>query len=493
MFVPRRTLEEQCGTAFDVDFHTLRDGLDALAAEGRIRISPDTPEEAIYLTELYTAEATIARRIRAMLEIPTPPAPLDAGQIMAAVAQCMAIQLSDEQLAVLQSVFTQRVVIITGGPGTGKTTLVRAIAAVFAAAGKICHLAAPTGRAARRMAELTGRPAVTLHKLLGFNLNEGRFERDQDDPLDTEALIVDEASMVDGPLMGHLTQALPLKAHLILVGDVFQLPSVGPGAVLADLIASGAAHTFALKEVFRQAAGSPIIANAHRVRQGSRPDMPPLAHDHLLGEFAFIPQPTPDATARAIIDLCVRRIPEQTGLDPVRDVQVLTPMHKGVVGTLNLNQRLQAALNPHAANGKPWAGRFYPTDKVMHLRNNYQKAVFNGEIGTISAIHPNERRLVVTFDSRQVHYDDIEGDELALAYAISVHKSQGSEYPAIIVPMVTHHYVMLQRNLLYTALTRARQMVILVGSEKAVRIAVAANQPQQRMSMLSWRLGGGEG
>jgi exodeoxyribonuclease V alpha subunit len=486
--VSQKDLLERCGEAFDLDYHAVQEGLAHLAAEGSITICDRAPDSPVYLTPLYSAENEISRRIRAMLEIPMPAAPVDAGRIMAAVIQRMAVRLSDAQLEVLESVFHQRCVIITGGPGTGKTTLIRAVAAVFEAIGRRYLLSAPTGRAARRMAEVTGRQAATLHKLLGYNLSEGGFERDQDDPLDTQALIVDEASMVDAVLMGHLIKALPLQANLILVGDVFQLPSVGPGNVLADLIASGAVRTFELNEVFRQAAQSPIIANAHKVRHGELPDLAPVGPLDPLRPFTFIEQASLEEIAGTMVELCTRRLPDMPGLDVLRDVQVLTPMHKGPVGTLQLNAVLQAALNPDVKEGPSLGGRFHLHDKVMHLRNNYQKEVFNGEIGTIRELDAQEKKLTVDFDGRTVAYEEADLDELALAYAISVHKSQGSEYPVIILPMVTQHYVMLQRNLLYTALTRARDMVILIGSAKAVRVAVEADQPRRRQSWLAWRL-----
>ncbi len=491
LFMPLAVLAERCGTAFNLDYHAVQEALEHLAAEGEVTADPEATEHPVYLTPLYAAETDIARRVQAMAQIPMPAAPVDTERIMATVVQRLAIQLSPAQLAVLESVFRHRIVIITGGPGTGKTTLIRAIVAVLAAVGREYQLAAPTGRAARRMAEVTGRPAATLHKLLGFNLSEGRFERDQDDPLTTDALIVDEASMIDVLLMGHLIKALPLQSHLILVGDVFQLPSVGPGTVLADLIASGAAATFALEEVFRQAARSPIIRQAHQVRHGLLPELVSVAPQDPLPEFAFIAEDRLEAVAQTVVALCSRRIPAQLGSQGGYPVQVLTPMHKGVVGTIELNKRLQAALNPQAKGGAALGGRFHLHDKVMHLRNNYQKEVFNGEIGTVCALDAEEGRLTVDYEGRQVEYEEADLDELTLAYAISVHKSQGSEYPVIVLPMVTHHYIMLQRNLLYTALTRARHMVVLVGSAKAVAIAVAADQPRRRQSLLAWRLGSG--
>ncbi|MCJ8500998.1 SF1B family DNA helicase RecD2 [Desulfatitalea alkaliphila] len=487
MWLPRQALVTRCATAFELDYHAVVESLDELAAEERIVVCPEAPETPVCLPELNAAERTIARRLRAMLlEIPMTDAPVDHGRIMDTVVRRMAIRLSDAQQAALDGALGRRVVIVTGGPGTGKTTLIKAVAAVFETLGIACLLAAPTGRAARRLAEVTGRPAATVHKLLGFSPTEGGFQRDQDDPLDTEALVVDELSMVDAVLMGHLLDALHPTTRLVLVGDVCQLPSVGPGNVLADLIASGRVPTHALEEVFRQSAQSPIIANAHKVRHGALPDLPPTAPDGPLAPFTFIPADNPAAAARIIVDLCTRHIPRQLALDPVRQVQVLSPMHKGDAGTLRLNSLLQAGLNPRKPAEQPLAGRFCRGDKVMHLRNNYQKEVFNGEIGTIDALDREKGWLQVDFDGRRVTYDLSELDELALAYAISVHKSQGSEYPAIVLPIVTQHYVMLQRNLLYTALTRARQTVILVGSAKAVRVAVQADQPGRRRTMLGW-------
>ncbi|MBR9980290.1 MAG: ATP-dependent RecD-like DNA helicase [Desulfatitalea sp.] len=489
MFVPRQALEERCASAFELDYHAVRDSLDQLAGEQCIVACPEAPEAPVYLPPLFAAEQGVARRLRLMVQEIAMSAPSAAApRIMETVVRRMAIELSGTQQAVLEGVLRNRVVIVTGGPGTGKTTLIRAMAAIFEAMGIPYLLAAPTGRAARRMAEVTGRPAATLHKLLGYNLAEGRFERDQDDPLDTEALVVDEVSMVDAVLMGHLLDALHPQTRLILVGDEFQLPSVGPGNVLADLIESGQISTFALEEVFRQAAQSPIIANAHKVRHGELPELVPVAPGDPLAPFTFIAADGPAAAARTIVALCTRHIPDQLALDPVRQVQVLSPMHKGDVGTLRLNGMLQAGLNPRLKAQKPLAGRYCRGDKVMHLRNNYQKEVFNGEIGIVDELDADKVRLVVDFDGRRVTYDQADLDELSLAYAITVHKSQGSEYPVIVLPMVTQHYIMLQRNLLYTALTRARRTVILVGSVKAVQVAVQADQPRRRRSLLSWRL-----
>jgi exodeoxyribonuclease V alpha subunit len=485
-YVPKAELESRCADHFELDFEAVRNALESLSGQRRIVIDAAAPDCPVYPEPLFAAEADLARRLQALLSIDPPPVGRigDDDRIAAILVRRMAVRLSEAQMAVVQSVLHQRVVIITGGPGTGKTTLVRALAAVFETMGCSCVLAAPTGRAARRMSEVTGRPAVTLHKLLGFNPAEGQFQRDQDDPLETGAVIVDEASMVDLVLMSHLIKALPYDARLILVGDVFQLPSVGPGMVLADLIASRMISAFELGEVFRQAAQSPIIANAHRVRRGQLPALEPLAPDTPLQEFTFIEESDPQKLAQIILRLCEAVIPRQMGLDGVRDVQVLTPVHKGPLGTLELNRRLQGALNSNEAQ----VNGYRLGDKVMHLRNNYPKEVFNGEIGTVCRLDPAQGALWVDYDGRRVGYEPADLDELALAYAISVHKSQGSEYPVIILPLVTRHYVMLQRNLLYTALTRARQMVVLIGSAKAVRVAVEADAPGRRRSLLAWRL-----
>ena len=484
LFISKDDLTVRCGERFELDYHAMQTALGQLVEAGQVVVDDTAPGEPVYLRSLYVAETGIAARLQAMLTIAADTVDVDDRCIMETVVQRLAIRLSDTQLDILHRVLKERLVIVTGGPGTGKTTLIRSIAAMIKAVGRTCVLAAPTGRAARRMSEVTGQPASTIHKLLGFNIAEGHFDYDQDNPLDIDTLIVDEASMVDLLLMEGLIRAMPHRAGLVLVGDVFQLPSVGPGTVLADLIASGVVPAFELKDVFRQAAQSPIVANAHRVRRGELPQLAALADGAPLQEFTFLEQINPHNMADTIVSLCSEVIPRRLDLDPVSGVQVLTPMHKGPMGTLELNRRLKAALNPSPEKGS----LYHLNDKVMQLRNNYGKAVFNGEIGTVCRVDRQQGRLWVAYDGREVAYEDADLDELTLAYAISVHKSQGSEYPVVILVMATQHYVMLQRNLLYTALTRARRMLILVGSAKAVRVAVRADAPNRRRSLLGWRL-----
>ncbi|MEE4608911.1 MAG: ATP-binding domain-containing protein, partial [Desulfobacteraceae bacterium] len=318
-----------------------------------------------------------------------------------------------------------------------------------------------------------------------YNPLEDRFLHTAENPLNTDALIVDEASMIDTVLMAGLVEALPLSATLLLVGDARQLPSVGPGNVLADLIAAGCLPVHELTDIFRQTAVGAIVVNAHRIRRGEMPET--ALADAEEAEFRFIEAPEPAAAVTVIVRLC-QHLPGEMALDPMRDVQVLTPMHRGEVGTVNLNQVLQQALNPLSAVMGRRSGRFRPGDKVMHLKNNYPKAVFNGDIGTVAGPAPETGRLRVDFDGRIVVYEQAESDQLALAYAITVHKSQGGEYPAVIIPLLTQHYPMLQRNLLYTAVTRGRRQVVLVGSRKALAIAVANDRPTQRLTGLRQRL-----
>jgi len=376
------------------------------------------------------------------------------------------------------------VVIVTGGPGTGKTTLIRSICAVLESEGKRVLLAAPTGRAARRLAAVTRHEAATIHRMLGYLPSENRFNRSNESPLDADGVIVDEASMIDTLLMDHLLRAVPASAMLILVGDAFQLPSVGAGTVLDDMIQSERIPVFRLSRIFRQAEESLIVRNAHRIRQGGAPEIPSSGDGDPGSDFCFMEAANSERTADVVIDLCSNSIPDQFGLDPVKEIQVLTPMHKGQAGTIHLNRRLQDALNPNPTLLEKDGLALKLNDKVMHLKNNYAKEVFNGDIGTVSDVDRQNHILVVDYDDRPVEYEFTEIDELTLAYAISIHKSQGSEYPAVVIPLVTQHFALLQRNLLYTAVTRAQRLVVLVGSQRALALALEKDSPRHRKTGL---------
>jgi exodeoxyribonuclease V alpha subunit len=493
VFAYENQLFERCIDLFQIDRDLTRDALDALSVAGELVIEnadDDHDSKAVYLKTLHQAETGIANRLKALLSVPVIPPDIDTESISTEVQKKLSITLSSEQLDVLKKILSHRAAIITGGPGTGKTTLIRSINAIFAAFGKHVLLAAPTGRAARRLSEVTRRKAKTIHKLLGYNFKEDLFDKNQDNPLDADAVIIDEASMVDTLLMFHLIQAVPMTSVLILVGDIFQLPSVGPGNVLSDMIQSTRTPVYYLKKIFRQAHESPIIVNAHRIRHGEFPLLKPLDDSEDLSEFYFLEQSDPDKVVSTIVKLCSKAIPMRFDLDSVHDVQVLTPMHKGVVGTTNLNQVLQKVLNPNPVMIETRGNTFKIGDKVMHLINNYQKEVFNGDIGTISAIDRKKEMLSVDYYGRIVNYDFAEMDEISLSYAISVHKSQGSEYPAVIVPIMHQHFVLLQRNLLYTAITRGKNLVILIGTKKALSIAINNNKPKKRLSGLAYRLMG---
>ena len=490
-YIAQDQLFDQCRETFDVGLETGTAALDHLVQAGELVVADeahDTDAPLVFPKMLHQAEIVIARRIEAMQSIPLADTPPDSRLITEEVLKKLSITLSVQQEEILSQMLSHKVSVITGGPGTGKTTLIRSITAVMERLGHRVMLAAPTGRAARRLFEVTGRPAATLHKALGYNLADGRFERTEDDPLVADVVVVDEASMVDTLLMAHLIRAVPVIATLILVGDVFQLPSVGPGNVLADLIRSKKIMTFELTEIFRQDEQSSIVVNAHRVRNGQPPIMTPPDDPDALSEFYFMEQADPEKVVQTVVKLCRREIPRHFRLDPVRDIQVLTPMHRGPVGTLNLNRVLQGALNPTSEQVEVMGSRFKVGDKVMHLRNNYRKEVFNGDIGIMDSIDLEKERTEVNYDGRKVSYDFLELDELTLAYAISVHKSQGSEYPAVVIPLLTQHYIMLQRNLLYTALSRGKQLVVMVGTTKALNVALKNDRPRQRRSMLARRL-----
>ncbi len=445
-------------------------------------------ERAVYLTPFYFSEVGVTNRVRRMVEHPTsrlhglqqrlrregwrPP-----GQ--------QGVNLAPQQLEAIQTTVLNKVTILTGGPGTGKTTTLRALLDLLDEGRHSYVLAAPTGRAAKRLAEASGREAKTIHRLLEFKPAEG-FARNEENPLDADLVIVDEASMLDLVLANTLLKAIGPDSHLLLVGDVDQLPSVGAGDVLRDLIASGITAVIRLETIFRQAANSLIVQNAHRINQGQMPLTPAQARDF----FLFV-KPEPGELADLLVDVVRSRIPHKFGLDPLDDIQVLSPMYRGQTGVNNLNEQLQQALNPPAPRKaeRRIGGRVFRSgDKVMQTVNNYDKNVYNGDIGRITAIDLVGQTMTVSIDGNPVVYDFLETDELELAYAISVHKSQGAEYPCVVMPVITQHYMMLQRNLLYTAVTRARKLVVLLGTRRALNIAVRNNQVAARYTALDWRL-----
>ena len=488
---PRETIQHRCPAQFGIKPALVTEVIDQLRADGRIVLekSFDDPDLMMVYAEAYhRAEEGIANTLQAMTSIPAADTVIDEDDIIEEVLQRLAIKLTDEQLHVLEDIITHKVAVITGGPGTGKTTLVRSVTAIFKKLGKTVLLAAPTGRAARRLGEVTGEDASTIHKMLQYNIRDGKFEKNRDDTLDVDALIVDEASMVDVLLMYHLLNAIPVTASVVFVGDIFQLPSVGPGTVLSDLIKSERFTTFELTKIFRQVEESPIIVNSHRVRNGQPLSVEKVADQDALSEFYFIETANPQTVSARVVELCSNRIPEKYGYDPITEIQVLTPMHKGDVGTISLNTALQETLNPGGRKIESFGRIFKEGDKVMHLKNNYEKEVFNGDIGSIEAIDKKLKTLSVDYYGKSVEYEFDELNELSLAYAISVHKSQGSEYPAVVIPITTQHYALLQRNLLYTGMTRGKKLVILIGTERAFNIALNNDRPRLRLSGLEGRL-----
>jgi exodeoxyribonuclease V alpha subunit len=449
-------------------------------------------QRLIYLAPFYYSETGVATRIRDLLSTEPKSASIDSGKALEKFARQTHITLAEKQREAVLKSLQNGILVITGGPGTGKTTIVKAILSLFKTAGLRVMLAAPTGRAAKRLAETTQEDAKTIHRLLGYGNEDAggsRFQYNEDEPLDTDVLIVDEFSMVDLILFYSLLKAVTPGTRLIIVGDVDQLPSVGPGSVLRDLIQSAKVPTVRLNVIFRQAQESLIIANAHRINQG---EFPLLSKDR---DFFFIEESEPEKIVQMFPELVKVRIPKFLGCDPVEDIQVLTPMRRTITGVENLNLCLQEALNPPASGKtelKTGAATFRLDDKVMQLKNDYQKLVFNGDIGRVRHIDPEERRMVVAFQEvegeHRVSYESEELDQLVLAYVISVHKSQGNEYPVVIMPVTTQHFLMLQRNLLYTAVTRAKKMVVLIGTKKAVAIAVKNNKIEERNSLLKERL-----
>ncbi len=446
--------------------------------------------EAVYAPSLYHSEVGSARRALASSRASSALAgakKLDFSALFTSLSAESGITLTVQQQEAVKSALAHKLSVLTGGPGTGKTTTLRAVIHALEASGAKYALASPTGRAAKRLSEATGRNACTIHRLLGFGPKEG-FAFNEHNPLKVDMLILDETSMLDITLFYNVLKALMPETHLMLVGDVDQLPSVGPGDVLRDVIRSGAAHVTRLEVIFRQAETSHIITNAHRINRGEPPHLGNDGED-----FFMFSVDEPEAVADMVVDVVQNRIPSKFGLHPLDEVQVLSPMYRGTVGVAALNEKLQAALNPPGkAAERRIGGRLLRVgDKVMQTRNNYDLDVFNGDVGRIHSIDFTEQTISVAMDGRFVEYDWADADELIHAFAASVHRSQGSEYPAVVIPLVTQHYMLLQRNLLYTAITRAKKLVVLVGQRKAVYIAVKNNLVAQRYSALAWRLARG--
>jgi exodeoxyribonuclease V alpha subunit len=487
--LPTEELAPLAVELLEVPKELVQTALDLELAEGTVIADAvgDTP--CVFLAGLHRAEKVIAERILHLANGPLPWPNIDPEKALPWIEQKTGLSLAQSQVAAIRLALLSKVLVVTGGPGVGKTTIINAILRILAAKGMELLLCAPTGRAAKRMTEATGFEAKTIHRLLEVNPRGGGFKRDGDNPLECDLLVVDETSMVDVLLMQALMKAVPGNAALLIVGDIDQLPSVGPGQVLADVIESGAVPVMRLTEVFRQAAQSRIIASAHRINQGLMPD---LSRPEGSSYFYFVQANEPETAVSRIIELVKARIPQRFGLDPIRDIQVLCPMNRGGIGARSLNIELQATLNPAGDRKVERFGwTFAPGDKVMQIENDYDKEVYNGDIGYVDDVDPDADELTAGFDSQTVTYGFGELDALVPAYAATIHKSQGSEYPAVVIPVMTQHYAMLQRNLLYTGVTRGKKLVVLVGQKKAVAIAVRNVSGRRRWSKLKEWLSGG--
>ncbi len=472
----------------EIEQKIIEDAVQIVVQEGSVIREAVEGEPWLYLAALYRAEVGLAQAVHRIGSATPHPLPhIDVEKAIAWVEQELSIQLAAAQQEAIRQACQHKMLVITGGPGVGKTTLVRSILEIFSAKELKCVLSAPTGRAAKRLAETTGRTAKTIHRLLEFDPATGEFKRNQHHLLKGDLFVFDETSMVDVVLGHQVLRAIPSEACVILVGDVDQLPSVGPGSVLADLIASNAVPVVRLTEIFRQARESRIITAAYAINHGQMPD---LSSSEELADFYFVESNEPEAIQDMIVRLVKERIPSRFGVDPKSDIQVLTPMNRSLLGVRNLNQVLQEALNP--SDGGPEIQRFGWTfrigDRVIQTENNYDHDVFNGDLGIVEKINRIEQTMTVSFESRPVEYDFGDLDELSLAYVLSIHKSQGSEFPCIVIPVHTQHYLMLQRNLLYTAVTRGKKLVVLVGTKKALGMAVQRADSKRRYTALRKRL-----
>jgi len=497
VYFPYEPLVDKCKEMLEVDREIIGKAVGTIALENRIVIEElnqdleafQADHKAVYLKGLHVAETGAAEHLLRLMASPKKMRTIQLDKALKWVQEKIKLELAPKQIEAIQSAVSEKVMVITGGPGTGKTTIINGVIRIYRELGARILLAAPTGRASKRMSEATGYPARTIHRMLEYNLQKGGFQRHQDHPLEVDVLILDETSMIDTPLLFHLLKAVPSGATLILVGDVNQLPSVGAGNVLKDVIRSKRVPVVELKEIFRQAGNSGIIRNAHRINNGLLPELKQEGEG--LGDFYFIEQEDQEGVLRIIMELVCERIPKRFKLNPVEDIQVLAPMHKGTLGTENLNAQLQQALNASGTEMVRGGRVFRFKDKVMQIRNNYDKEVFNGDIGRITFLDEETREVTVTYDGVPVPYDLSDLEEIVHAYAISVHKSQGSEYPAVILPLLPQHYLLLQRNLIYTAVTRAKKLLVIVGSRKALATGVKNDKIARRYTYLAQRLTSG--
>jgi exodeoxyribonuclease V alpha subunit len=486
VFVPRHVLVEAAQQTAGVSTELIEIAVDDVCAgaEGRQEELEDVGP-VVYRSRRFIEESGLAHGFARLQGTKV----AELSHALAAIEgfeRLSGTELAPEQREAIHRAASSSLLVITGGPGVGKTTLVRALLELYQAAGVIVRLAAPTGRASRRMAEATGREAATVHRLLEFEPRGGGFARNENNPLLAGAIIVDESSMLDLSLAFALVRAIPSGARLVLVGDVDQLPSIGAGAVLRDVIESSEVPCVRLSKIFRQAAASRIVNNAHRIRSGLAPEVP--AKGDLSSDFYLVSARDANEAADRVLLMVCERIPRQFGIDPRRDIQVLAPMHRGPAGTDALNERLQNELNPNGQSLRFGSRTFRVGDKVMQLRNDYGRDVFNGDLGFVLHADASGEQLVVHMEGRDVIYDRSQVDELTLSYACSIHKSQGSEYPAVVIPMVAAHFVMLSRNLLYTAVTRGKRLVVLVAEPRAVSMALSQVRKEERNSYLFRRL-----
>jgi exodeoxyribonuclease V alpha subunit len=471
VYLPIQDLIRKCSEILNVD---LSDSL-LLFREMEDHQLLKIVNDKVYLLHYYLAERNIEYKISALCGCTSELTEKELKSVRLKTSY-----YSDEQLGAIRNSLLHKILILTGGPGTGKTTALKGIIDSYKHLNKKILLAAPTGRAAKRMSEVIGSEAKTIHRLLEYNPQDQLFARDEDNPLETDLLVIDEVSMIDTLLMNSLVSALTPNTTLVLVGDIDQLPSVGPGNILHDLIVSDKIPTAMLSKIFRQAEESNIVVNAHKINEGIYPSL----QNNENSDFFFLQEADNSIIPDIIVELCTKRLPSKYGFDPMKDIQVLTPMYKGEAGADNLNFILQSALNKNEVLITRGKKCYKIGDKVMQLRNNYEKDVFNGDIGLIQTINTGDQKLEILFNGKMVAYDFLDLDDINLAYAITVHKSQGSEYPCVILPLTTTHYIMLQRNLLYTAVTRASKMMIITGSKQALQIAVANKKSRKRFTSL---------